>query len=123
MVDQVDRGGEATHDHDGSRHDSDDTRDELAPVAADPIAVARRRYGGAGVALAAAMFGLDKVLTDKPSTESVQIQESPSDPHDVDEEGIELTIADTTVAAPALARRALVERTTAARRRRRARGG
>jgi hypothetical protein len=79
---------------------------ELEPIDIsnpDVIATARRKYGGAGVLLAAGMLGLDKVLTDKKKTESVQVQEASSEPVDVDAEGIRVDIDDTvSVHSPAL---------------------
>jgi hypothetical protein len=79
---------------------------ELPPIDTDNpdvIATARRKYGGAGVLLAAGMFGLDKVLNDKKKTESVQVQEASSEPVDVDASGITVDIdASTSVHSPAL---------------------
>jgi len=73
----------------------------------DVIGTARRRYGGAGVLLAAGMLGLDKILTEKKKTESVQVQEASSDPGDVDSEGILVAIDPSlAVQAPALERKA-----------------
>ncbi len=72
----------------------------------DIIGTARRRYGGAGAALGAGMFGLDVALGNKKKPDSVQIQEAPSEPIDVDKSGIQVIIDDlTSVAAPALERR------------------
>ncbi len=71
----------------------------------DVIETARRRYGGAGAALAAGMFGLDVALGNKKKPDSVQIQEAPTDPVDVDADGIQMTIDDTlSVNSPALDR-------------------
>ncbi len=72
----------------------------------DVIESARRRYGTMGAALGAGMFGLDQALTGKQKPETVQIQEAPSDPVDVDKDGIQLMIDElTSVNAPALERR------------------
>ncbi len=71
----------------------------------DVVGTARRRYGPAGAALAAGMFGLDIALGTKKKPDSVQIQEAPSDPVDVDADGIQVTIDETlSVNAPALER-------------------
>lgn len=71
------------------------------------IEVARRKYGNAGAALAMGMFGLDVALGTKKKPDSVQVQEAPTDPVDIDTEGIQVPIdAATMVTAPALARRA-----------------
>jgi hypothetical protein len=73
----------------------------------DPIATAQRRYGGAGAVIAAGMFGLEMAMGIKPKPESVQIQEAPTDPIDVDRDGISVKVDDTvTVHAPALDRHA-----------------
>ena len=75
----------------------------------DVIETARRRYGGAGAALAAGMFGLDVALGNKKKPDSVQIQEAPTDPIDVDADGIRVTIDESlSVNAPALDRVPLV---------------
>jgi hypothetical protein len=80
--------------------------EELPPIDIsnpDVMATARRKYGGAGVLLAAGMFGLDKVLTDKKKTESVQVQEASSEPVDVDADGITVDVdASMSVHSPAL---------------------
>lgn len=70
------------------------------------IESARRRHGTMGAALGAGMFGLDQALTGKQKPDVVQIQEAPSDPVDVDKNGIQLMIDElTSVNAPALERR------------------
>ena len=70
------------------------------------IEVARRKYGNAGAALAMGMFGLDVALGTKKKPDSVQVQEAPTDPVDIDTAGIQVPIdAATMVTAPALARR------------------
>jgi hypothetical protein len=72
----------------------------------DVVATARRKYGKGGSLLAAGMFGLDKLLADKKKAESVQIQEAPTDPVDVDTEGIQVQIDDIlSVNAPPLERK------------------
>jgi hypothetical protein len=87
----------------------DEPLEELAPIDPtndDPIETARRRYGKGGAAVAAGMFGLDVALGLKKKPESVQVQEAPTDPIDIDSDGIEVPIdATTTAAAPALERR------------------
>ncbi len=85
-----------------------DEGETLAPIDIDNpdvIGTARRRYGTGGAALAAGMFGLDIALGNKKKPDSVQIQEAPTDPIDVDADGIQVTIDDTlSVNAPALER-------------------
>jgi hypothetical protein len=88
------------------------TDGEMAPIDIDNpdvIDTARRRYGSGGAALAAGMFGLDIALGTKKKPESVQIQEAPTDPVDVDADGIRVTIDESmSVNAPPLERVPLV---------------
>lgn len=81
---------------------------ELEPIDItndDPIETARRRYGTAGAALAGGMFGLDVALGLKKKPDSVQVQEAPTDPVDIDADGIQVPIDSTTVVStPPLAR-------------------
>lgn len=73
----------------------------------DPVEAARRRYGKGGSMLAAGMFGLDQALTGKVKPDDmVQVQEAPTEPIDLDKDGFQLAIDDSTsVEAPALERR------------------
>jgi hypothetical protein len=72
----------------------------------DPIDNALRRRGGVGGVIAAGMFGLEQAMFGKVKPESVQVQESPSEPTDVDKDGIVLTLAaDVAVQSPALERK------------------
>jgi hypothetical protein len=108
-------------EHDEHEHDEHDEHGEadqhdaevgeplapLEPVDVDVVANARRRYGSAGAGLAAAMFGVDQALTGKQKPEFVQVQEASSEPLDVDNDGITVTIDEVmSVQAPALERRA-----------------
>ena len=83
--------------------------DELEPLSIDnpnPVETARRRHGKGGAMMAAGMFGLDQALTGRQKPDNVQIQEAPTDPIDVDKDGINVVIdADVSVQAPALERR------------------
>jgi len=73
-------------------------------VAADPepsdvIATARRRHGAAGAIVAAGMLGLDQVLSGrKPREEAPIVVASPTEPTDLDQEGIAVPIDDTRAA-------------------------
>ena len=80
-----------------------DAPTELDLESGDVVANARRRYGSGGALLAAGMFGLDKLLTDKKKPDSVQVQEAASQPIDVDKVGIQVMIDElTSVEAPPL---------------------
>jgi hypothetical protein len=91
---------------------ADESGEERAPIEIDNpdvVASAKRMYGRGGMFLAAGMLGLEKILQEKKKTESVQVQESASEPVDVDADGITLPIDDsTTVNAPPLEPRAPV---------------
>jgi hypothetical protein len=66
------------------------------------IETARRRHGTLGAAIAAGMLGLDKVLGRKPREEAPVVMAAPSDPVDVDRDGIVVPVDDEfTVIAPA----------------------
>jgi hypothetical protein len=105
--DTIDDAAETLDESAGEVEDSDG--EKVEPISIDNpdvVGTARRRYGAGGAALAAGMFGLDQALTGKQKPDSVQIQESPSDPVDVDKDGFQLTIDEvTSVEAPALERR------------------
>jgi hypothetical protein len=69
---------------------------------ADLIANARRRHGTIGAALAAGMLGLEKVLGRKPREEAPIVMAAPTDPTDIDEDGIVVPLdGDLSVLAPA----------------------
>lgn len=72
----------------------------------NPVETARRRHGMGGAMIAAGMFGLDQALTGRQKPEQAEIQESSSEPVDVDRDGIKVVIDEaTTVQTPALERR------------------
>jgi hypothetical protein len=66
------------------------------------LANARRRHGTLGAALAAGMLGLDKVLGRKPREEAPIVMAAPTDPTDIDSEGIVVDLDDDVqIVAPA----------------------
>jgi len=70
--------------------------DEVAIEAvSDPIATARRRHGATGAILAAGMFGVDIALGRKPKEEAPIVVAAPTEPTDIDDEGIEIPIDET----------------------------
>jgi len=122
MVGDPEHGGDAGDDV-RDEIDDDDVRDEIddddvrdaveTPLEpsgdGDIIANARRRYGTGGALLAAGMLGLDNLLREKVKPDSVQVQESPTEPVDVDSDGIQVAIDETlSVHAPALERMPLL---------------
>jgi hypothetical protein len=71
------------------------------------IANARRRHGAAGAIVAAGMFGLDQALGRKVKQEAPIVVSAPTEPVDVDNDGISVIVDDTTsIVAPALPRTA-----------------
>jgi hypothetical protein len=91
---------------------SDDQQDQDEPELSEPsvdelVAAARRKYGRGGAGLAAGMLGLEIAMGTRKKPDSVQVQESPTEPIDIDTDGFAVEVdAQTTVSAPALARRA-----------------
>jgi len=67
----------------------------IAPVS-DPIATARRQHGAAGAVLAAGMFGVDIALGRPPKEEAPIVVASPTDPIDIDTDGIRVPVDDHT---------------------------
>lgn len=94
--------------HDGD----DDTPDDAQEFALDPtlddeqlITSARRRHGALGGIVAAGMLGIDKVLGRKPREEIPVVVDAPTEPIDIDADGISMQLDDeTSVVAPPLPR-------------------
>ena len=62
-------------------------------VASDPIATARRRHGAAGAALAAGMVAINDILLMRPPKEEAPIVvASPTEPTDIDADGIHVPV-------------------------------
>ncbi len=100
----------------------EDAAEQDEPVFApgDMIATARRRHGAAGAIVAAGMLGLDQVLGRKPREEAPVVVSAPTEPVDVDEDGITVAVDDdTAVVAPPLPRRPPAAADADSRRRRR----
>jgi hypothetical protein len=74
----------------------------IEPQPADIVAAARRRHGAAGAMLAAGMVAINDVLLgQKPKEEAPIVVASPTEPHDVDRDGITVPVdAATSVFAP-----------------------
>jgi hypothetical protein len=79
-----------------------DAPEPLRDDGADLIANARRRHGTIGAALAAGMLGLEKVLGRAPREEAPIVMAAPTDPTDIDRDGIVVPLDDElSVVAPA----------------------
>jgi hypothetical protein len=75
--------------------------DELIEPVSDPVATARRRHGTAGAVLAAGMFGVDIALGRPPKEEAPIVVASPTEPTDIDNDGIIVPVDEaTSVFAP-----------------------
>lgn len=78
----------------------------LEPIERDDtraiIETARRRHGTLGAAIAAGMLGLDKLMGRKPREEAPIVMAAPSEPVDIDNDGIHVPVDDeVSVFAPA----------------------
>jgi hypothetical protein len=79
----------------------------------DPIAAARRRHGAAGAIVAAGMLGLEQVLGRKPKQEAPVVVAAPTEPIDVDRDGIAVVVDDElSLVAPPLPRTAPINART-----------
>jgi hypothetical protein len=76
-----------------------------ADAGAELIANAKRRHGALGAVVAAGMFGLDQALGRKVKQEAPIVVSAPTEPVDIDTEGMAVTADDgTSFVAPALPR-------------------
>ena len=84
----------------GSASDQDGVPDLTIP--STPVATARRHYGVGGAMLAGGMLGLEKALEMRPAKQEAPIVvAAPTEPIDIDSEGIDVPIDDeTSVHAP-----------------------
>jgi hypothetical protein len=82
------------------------------------IAAARRRHGSFGAVVAAGMLGFEKLLGRKPREEAPVVVAAPTDPIDIDADGISVPLDEhTSLVAPPLPRTA--PKVASSRRRRR----
>jgi len=104
-------------------HDSADdaSLDDEAPDVSPwshPVETARRRHGTAGAVIAAGMMGIDIVLFRKPKEDVPVVVDAPTEPTDIDTDGIHVEVdAVTSVIAPAQPRSDPLARPTRRRRR------
>ena len=90
--DEMDVDTAADDDHD---LDADAVEFDVEPIS-DPVGTARRRHGAGGAMLAAGMFGLDIALGRKPKEEAPIVMAASSEPVDIEKDGIEVPIDETT---------------------------
>jgi hypothetical protein len=85
--------------------EADEEADEEAEAGAELIANAKRRHGALGAVVAAGMFGLDQALGRKVKQEAPIVVSAPTEPVDIDTEGMAVTADDgTSFVAPPLPR-------------------
>jgi hypothetical protein len=77
---------------------------QTAIARAAAIAAGRRKGGVAGAALAGAMFAVAEIYEGPRKERTSVVVEASSDPNDLDADGLEVTVGDVSVAAPALER-------------------
>ena len=75
---------------------ADDPTTEPIPPVSDPVGTARRQHGTAGAVLAAGMFGVDIALGRPPKEEIPVVVAAPTDPTDIDTDGIRVPVDDRT---------------------------
>ena len=81
-----------------------DHEERLAEARMNSIAAGRRKAGLAGAAMAGAMLAVSDIL-DGPKKDRVAVTvESSGDPHDLERDGVDLTVGEVDVHAPALER-------------------
>lgn len=76
----------------------------LASARASAIAAGRRKGGLAGAAMAGAMLAVSDIIEGPPKDDAPVTVEASSDPHDVDRDGVDVTVGDVGVSAPPLER-------------------
>jgi len=97
--------------------DLDDEEPDVSPWS-HPVETARRRHGTAGAVLAAGMLGIDIVLGRKPKEEVPVVVDAPTEPTDIDTDGIRVDVDEaTSVIAPPQPRSDPLAHTTRRRRR------
>ena len=78
--------------------------ERLAQQRASSIEAGRRKGGAAGAAMAGAMLAVAEIYEGPPKEDAPVTVEASSDPHDVDADGVEVTVGEVDVAAPPLER-------------------
>ncbi len=78
--------------------------ERLAEQRASSIEAGRRKGGAAGAAMAGAMLAVAEIYEGPPKDDAPVTVEASSDPHDVDRDGIDMTVEGTDVESPPLDR-------------------
>ena len=76
----------------------------LAEQRASAIEAGRRKGGVAGAAMAGAMMAVAEIYEGPPKEDAPVTVEASSDPTDIDKDGVDVTVGETDVSAPALER-------------------
>lgn len=81
-----------------------DHEERLAEARASAIAAGRRKGGAAGAAMAGAMLAVAEIY-EGPSKEDTPVTvEASGDPHDLERDGVDVTVGDVDVSSPPLER-------------------
>ena len=81
-----------------------DHEERLATARANAIAAGKRKGGLAGAAMAGAMFAVSEIIEGPPKEDAPVTVEASSDPHDLDKDGLDVTVDGIDVGAPPLER-------------------
>ena len=76
----------------------------LAEQRRSAIEAGRRKGGVAGAAMAGAMLAVAEIYEGPPKEDAPVTVEASSDPHDIDKDGVDVTVGEVDVAAPPLER-------------------
>lgn len=89
-----------------SAHEEFIAREEerLAKQRISSIEAGRRKGGAAGAAMAGAMLAVQEIYEGPPKEDAPVTVEASSDPHDVDRDGVDVTVGEVDVNSPALER-------------------
>jgi hypothetical protein len=92
-------GGTSAHDEFISAHE-----ERLASERASAIAAGRRKGGAAGAAMAGAMLAVSDIIDGPPKEDAPVTVEASSDPHDLERDGVDVTVGEVGVSSPPLER-------------------
>jgi hypothetical protein len=81
-----------------------DHEERLATARSNAIAAGKRKGGIAGAAMAGAMFAVSEIIEGPPKEDAPVTVEASSDPHDLDTDGLDVTVDGIEVGSPPLER-------------------